>query len=177
MVTQQFPSRWPPMRSPCRRRIREYQQRALAREGLRKMYIGTLTLTLILAVFGALLLAMTLSNQLAQPLLLLAQGVRRVAEGDLSAKPVVDSRDELGGLTRSFAHMIRAAVRCARDGAKGACRRSSPATTKSADHPQTNLTDGRDVFDPPGSSDTVNPGATRSCACHCRPTAAGGAGR
>ena len=36
---------------------REYQQRALARGGLRKMYIGTLTLALVLAVFGALLLA------------------------------------------------------------------------------------------------------------------------
>src|SRR5204863_9291 len=54
---------------------REYQQRALARTGLRKMYIGTLTLALVLAVFGALLLAIALSNQLAQPLLLLAEGV------------------------------------------------------------------------------------------------------
>jgi hypothetical protein len=36
---------------------REYQQRALARDGLRRMYLGTLTLALILAVFGAVLLA------------------------------------------------------------------------------------------------------------------------
>ena len=36
---------------------REYQERALARGGLRKMYIGTLTLSLFLAVFGAALLA------------------------------------------------------------------------------------------------------------------------
>ena len=35
---------------------REYQERALARSGLRKMYIGTLTLSLFLAVFGAVLL-------------------------------------------------------------------------------------------------------------------------
>jgi len=62
---------------------REYQQRALARSGLRKMYIGTLTLALVLAVFGALLLAIALSNQLAQPLLLLAEGVAQVARGDL----------------------------------------------------------------------------------------------
>ena len=40
------------------------------------MYIGTLTLALVLAVFGALLLAVALGNQLAQPLLLLAEGVR-----------------------------------------------------------------------------------------------------
>jgi nitrogen fixation/metabolism regulation signal transduction histidine kinase len=58
---------------------REYQQRALERDGLRRMYIGTLTLVLILAVFAALLLAVTLGNQLARPLLLLADGVRQVA--------------------------------------------------------------------------------------------------
>ena len=84
---------------------REYQQRALQQGGLRKMYIGTLTLTLVLAVFAAVLLAATLGNQLARPLLLLAEGMRAVAGGDLSAKPVFASRDELGGLTRSFADM------------------------------------------------------------------------
>ena len=34
---------------------REYQERALAREGLRRMYIGTLTLALFLAVFLSLI--------------------------------------------------------------------------------------------------------------------------
>jgi len=84
---------------------REYQERALARQGLRRMYIGTLTLTLFLAVFGAVLLAVLLGNQLARPLLLLAEGVREVAEGDLSPKAVFESRDELSELTRSFAQM------------------------------------------------------------------------
>ncbi|MGC5145322.1 HAMP domain-containing protein, partial [Escherichia coli] len=69
------------------------------------MYVGTLTLALILAVFGALLLAATLGQQLARPLLLLAESVGEVARGDLSPKPVFSSRDELGGLTRSFADM------------------------------------------------------------------------
>ena len=67
---------------------REYQERALAREGLRRMYIGTLTLSLFLAVFGAVLLAMMLGNQLARPLLLLAAGVREVAR----RRPVSPSR-------------------------------------------------------------------------------------
>ena len=58
---------------------REYQERALARGGLKRMYIGTLTLSLFLAVFGAILLAVVLGNQLARPLLMLAQGVREVA--------------------------------------------------------------------------------------------------
>ena len=46
---------------------REYQERALARDGLRKMYIGTLTLSLIMAVLAAVLIAMFLGNQLARP--------------------------------------------------------------------------------------------------------------
>ena len=48
----------------------EYQQRALGRDSLRRMYIGTLTLALILAVFAAVLLAIVLGNQLAKPCLL-----------------------------------------------------------------------------------------------------------
>jgi nitrogen fixation/metabolism regulation signal transduction histidine kinase len=43
----------------------EYQQRALARDGLRRMYIGTLTLALVLAVFGAVLLAILLGTSSA----------------------------------------------------------------------------------------------------------------
>src|SRR5438132_1551158 len=105
LVTQPLPTSLTANALAVQSAYREYQQRELGREGLRKMYIGTLTLTLILAVFGALLLAVTLSNQLARPLLLLAEGMRQVAEGDLTAKPVFASRDELGGLTRSFARM------------------------------------------------------------------------
>lgn len=86
---------------------REYQERALGRDGLRSMYIGTLTLSLFLAVFGAVLLAVLLGNQLARPLLMLAEGVRDVAAGDLSPKPALQGRDELGGLTRSFADMTQ----------------------------------------------------------------------
>jgi len=138
---------------------REYQQRSLAREGLRKMYIGTLTLTLILAVVGALLLAVTLSNQLARPLLLLAEGVRQVAKGDLGVKQVFDSRDELGGLTRSFADMTEQLSE-----ARSLVQRSVSQVEGARANLQTildNLTAGVIVFDRDGLIDTVNPGATR----------------
>jgi nitrogen fixation/metabolism regulation signal transduction histidine kinase len=138
---------------------REYQQRALARGGLRKMYIGTLTLALVLAVFGALLLAVTLSNQLARPLLLLAEGMRQVAGGDLSAKPVFASRDELGGLTRSFADMTTQLSE-----ARELVQRSVVQVEGARANLQTildNLTAGVIVFDRHGNIDTVNPGATR----------------
>ena len=80
----------------------EYQERALGRDGLRRMYISTLTLTLFLALFAAVLLAVLLGNQLASPLLLLADGMRAVAGGDLRRRPEARSGDELATLTRSF---------------------------------------------------------------------------
>ena len=138
---------------------REYQQRALARDGLRKMYIGTLTLALVLAVFTAVLLAVALGNQLARPLLLLAEGVRQVAHGDLSAKPVFASRDELGGLTRSFADMTQQL-----SDARALVQRSVAQVEGARANLQTildNLTAGVIVFDRQGRIDTVNPGATR----------------
>ncbi len=138
---------------------REYQQRALARDGLRRMYIGTLTLALVLAVFGAVLLAALLGNQLARPLLLLAEGVDQVAHGDLSAKPVFASRDELGGLTRSFADMTEQLSE-----ARSLVQRSVRQVEGARANLQTildNLTAGVIVFDRNGLIDTVNPGATR----------------
>jgi PAS domain S-box-containing protein len=137
----------------------EYQQRALARDSLRRMYIGTLTLTLVLAVFAAVLLAIVLGNQLARPLLLLADGVRQVAAGDLTAKPVFGSGDELGGLTRSFADMT-AQVADARSEVQRGIGQLEAARTRLQTILDT-LTAGVIVFDREGRIDTVNPGATR----------------
>jgi PAS domain S-box-containing protein len=137
----------------------EYQQRALARDSLRRMYIGTLTLALILAVFAAVLLAVVLGNQLARPLLLLADGVRQVAAGDLTAKPVFASGDELGGLTRSFAAMT-AQVADARAAVQRGVTQLEGARTRLQTILDT-LTAGVVVFDREGRIDTVNPGATR----------------
>jgi nitrogen fixation/metabolism regulation signal transduction histidine kinase len=80
----------------------EYQERRLARTGLRKIYIVTLTLTLLLAIFGAITSAFLIANNLAKPLLLLAEGTKAVAEGNLSPRPIIASKDELGTLTKSF---------------------------------------------------------------------------
>jgi nitrogen fixation/metabolism regulation signal transduction histidine kinase len=85
----------------------EYQERALARTGLRKIYIVTLTLTLLLAIFGAIVSAFLIATDLAKPLLLLAEGTKAVAEGNLSPRPIVATSDELGTLTKSFNMMTR----------------------------------------------------------------------
>jgi nitrogen fixation/metabolism regulation signal transduction histidine kinase len=138
---------------------RDYQQRALARDGLRRMYVGTLTLTVVLAVFGSVLIAITFGNQLARPLLLLAEGMRAVAAGDLGAKPVYESRDEIGGLTRSFAQMPEQLGQARAD-----VDRSVNAVEGARTRLQTildNLTAGVILFDTQWCIDTVNPGATR----------------
>lgn len=137
----------------------EYQQRALARDSLSRMYIGTLTLALVLAVFGAVLLAIVLGNQLARPLLLLADGVRQVAAGDLQPKPVFASGDELGGLTKSFAEMT-AQLADAKDQVERGVAQLEGARTRLQTILDT-LTAGVIVLDRDGRIDTVNPGATR----------------
>ena len=159
VVTQSIPSSLASNALAVTSAYREYQQRSLARSGLRKMYIGTLTLALVLAVFGALLLAIALSNQLAQPLLLLAEGVAEVARGDFRSKAVFSSRDELGGLTRSFAEMTEQL-----SDARELVHKSVAQVEGSRANLQTildNLTAGVIVFDRNGAIDTVNPGATR----------------
>ncbi|MEY2688917.1 MAG: hypothetical protein RL375_3115 [Pseudomonadota bacterium] len=137
----------------------EYQQRALGRESLRRMYVGTLTLTLILAVFIAFLLAAALGQQLARPLVVLADGVRQVARGDLRPTEIFASRDELGGLTKSFADMTQQLA-----DARGLAQHSLGAAEHAKAELQTildNLTAGVIVFDAQGRIDSVNPGATR----------------
>jgi len=85
----------------------DYQEKSLGRTGLRKMFVGTLTLTLFFALFVAVTLALILGRQLARPLLILLQGTQAVAQGDLSPKPELDTGDELGMLTRQFNVMTR----------------------------------------------------------------------
>jgi len=138
---------------------REYQERALARDGLKRMYIGTLTLTLFLAVFGAVLLAAILGNQLAKPLLVLAMGVRDVAAGDLSPKEVLEGRDELDGLTRAFAQMTQQLANSRSD-----VQNSMNQVSLARANLQTildNLTAGVIVIKPSGEILSANPGANR----------------
>ena len=159
MVTQPLPAALAANALSVQAAYREYQQRALARDGLRRMYIGTLTLVLVLAVFGAVALAIVLGNQLARPLLLLAEGVRQVARGDLTRKQVFASRDELGGLTRSFADMTDQLSE-----ARAVAERSLAQLERARTRLQTildNLSAGVIVFDRDGRIEMVNPGATR----------------
>ncbi len=85
----------------------EYQQIAVSRLGLKRIYGVALTLTLMLALLMTLVIAYLLSERLGAPLRSLARGTRAVAKGDFSQMPSLKSRDELGVLIQSFNRMTR----------------------------------------------------------------------
>ena len=86
---------------------RDYQELQLARQGLTRIYALTLTLTVLVALFGAFALAFVMARRLSAPLSILAEGTQAVAQGDFSPRQAVYSRDELGILTQSFNRMTR----------------------------------------------------------------------
>lgn len=86
---------------------RDYQELQLAREGLTRIYALTLTLTVLVALFGAFALAYLMARRLAAPLYILAEGTQAVAQGDFSPRQAIYSGDELGILTQSFNQMTR----------------------------------------------------------------------
>ncbi|MFZ9407344.1 MAG: ATP-binding protein [Burkholderiaceae bacterium] len=86
---------------------RDYQELALARTGLKRIFRTTMTVTLLLTMFSAIAASFLLAGWLIGPLAMLAAGTRAVAGGDF--RPVKDytGRDELGVLTQSFNAMTR----------------------------------------------------------------------
>ncbi|CAM2191130.1 two-component system, NtrC family, nitrogen regulation sensor histidine kinase NtrY [Paraburkholderia kururiensis] len=158
-LTQPVPPTLARNADAVQRAYREYQEKALGRTGLRKMYIGTLTLALFLATFIAMMIALALGNQLARPLFLLAQGTKEVTEGDYTPKREVKSRDELGFLTQSFNAMTRQLSE-----ARAAVEKNRIALEHSKAYLESilaNLTAGVFVFDRQFRLTTANPGAER----------------
>jgi nitrogen fixation/metabolism regulation signal transduction histidine kinase len=86
---------------------RDYRELAISRDGLKRIYLVTLTFALLMALFVAVAVAVTQSNLLAEPLANLAQATQAIARGDFSRHAPVTSRDELGVLTESFNSMTR----------------------------------------------------------------------
>jgi nitrogen fixation/metabolism regulation signal transduction histidine kinase len=95
---------------------RDYRELAISRDGLKRIYVVTLTFALLMALFVAVAVAVTQSNLLAEPLANLAQATQAVARGDFSRQAPVTSRDELGVLTESFNSMTRQLAEARRTG-------------------------------------------------------------
>ena len=72
---------------------RDYKELSLSRQGLKEIYILTLTLTLLLTLFSATALAFLLSARLSEPLALLAAGTQAVARCDYSRRAQITSSD------------------------------------------------------------------------------------
>lgn len=106
-VVQPVPERIAHNANQVQQGFRDYQELALSRLGLRKLYGITLTLALILAVFAAVVAALAVSKRLVRPLLTLASGTQAVGVGDYRALPEPPEKDEIGQLTRSFNAMTR----------------------------------------------------------------------
>ena len=85
---------------------RDYRELALSRDGLKEIYVVTLTFALLMALFAAVAVAVNQSNLLSQPMANLAQATQAVARGDYSHPAPVTSRDEIGVLTESFNLMM-----------------------------------------------------------------------
>ena len=86
---------------------RTYQELLLSRQGLKSIYLVTLTLALLLGMSAAMAVAFFFARSLSAPLLILAEGTQAVASGDLSPRQALPARDELGVLTQSFNRMTR----------------------------------------------------------------------
>jgi nitrogen fixation/metabolism regulation signal transduction histidine kinase len=90
---------------------------------------------------------------------LLAEGVRDVAAGDLRPKTFLQGKDELDGLTRSFAEMTQQLFE-----ARNSVEQSMAQLDLARSHLQTmldNLTAGVVLLDRQGVILSINPGATR----------------
>ena len=136
---------------------RDYQELSLSRKNLREIYAVTLTLTLLLALFGAIATAFYLSNRLSAPLSLLAQGTEAVAQGDFTPRAEIAGRDELGMLPQAVNRMTRQL-----DDARASVRQREAQLESAKGYLESilaNLTAGVLVFDPQMRLATANQGA------------------
>ncbi|MFV9645996.1 MAG: ATP-binding protein [Desulfobacterales bacterium] len=89
------------------RGFEEYQQIILLKKPIQTTYYITLSIVALLVVFCAIWFGFYLAKSITIPIMELAEGTRRVAEGDLgfSIGPVADT--EIGSLVDSFNKMTK----------------------------------------------------------------------
>ncbi|MGD9247234.1 MAG: ATP-binding protein [Desulfobacteraceae bacterium] len=83
----------------------EYQQVKLLKQPIQSFYYITLSVVALLVVFCAVWIGFYLAKTMTIPIMHLAEGTRRVADGDLSFAIDVRSDDEIGSLVSAFNKM------------------------------------------------------------------------
>jgi len=83
----------------------EYQQMKLLKDPVRSTYYITLSIVALLVVFCAIWFGFYLAKSISIPIQNLAEGTRRVAEGDLGFAITRTGDDEIGSLVDSFNRM------------------------------------------------------------------------
>ncbi len=87
------------------RGIEEYQQIKLLKKPIQISYYITLSIVALLVVFCAIWFGFYLAKTITIPIMELAEGTRKVAEGDLSFSITMAADDEIGSLVDSFNSM------------------------------------------------------------------------
>jgi len=89
------------------RGFEEYQQIKLLKKPIQITYYITLSIVALLVVFCAVWFGFFIARSITIPIMELADGTRRVAEGNLSFSIGVKADDEIGSLVESFNKMTR----------------------------------------------------------------------
>jgi two-component system nitrogen regulation sensor histidine kinase NtrY len=104
-ITALIPADFTTRMSSIGRGFEEYQQVKLLKQPIQSFYYITLTVVALLVVFCAVWLGFYLAKTITIPIMHLAEGTRRVADGDLSFAIDVRSDDEIGSLVSAFNKM------------------------------------------------------------------------
>jgi len=102
-----IPERLSKLADNVENQVVRYKKLAYLRKPLKYSYILTLSLVLVLSLLAAVWAAFFSARRLVEPIGILAEGTRAVAEGDYSGRLPVTSEDELGFLVRQFNDMTR----------------------------------------------------------------------
>ena len=85
----------------------EYQQIKLLKRPIQTTYYITLSIVALLVVFCAVWFGFYLAKSITIPIMALAEGTKKVAEGDLSFSIGAVADDEIGSLVTSFNRMTK----------------------------------------------------------------------
>jgi two-component system, NtrC family, nitrogen regulation sensor histidine kinase NtrY len=89
------------------RGVEGYQQIKLLKTPIQISYYITLTIVALLVMFCAIWFGFALAKSISIPIMDLAEGTRRIAEGDLSFSIDLKADDEIGTLVNSFNKMTK----------------------------------------------------------------------